>query len=278
MWNSICVEIYKTFAKPRTYIGALAVSVIIGLIQLGYYYNQDILGRRLSSQLGDSVDIQNISLNGNYICMMVLQLLFVHLPIIIALVSGDSISGEMSSGTIRTLLTKPISRWKIFFAKFIANQVYVILIVLLIFLHGYLISKLLFGDGDMVGFGEVISILSKDDLQWRFLSAIGLAYLSLSVISTLAFLFSSLLENSVAPVVITMVVNIVFLILGELDVPVFNPIKEFLFTEHMSLWNEFFEFQVDYHKVLHSAMILSGYIFVFLTISFFSFTRKDITQ
>ena len=113
MWNSICVEIYKTFAKPRTYIGALAVSVIIGLIQLGYYYNQDILGRRLSSQLGDSVDIQNISLNGNYICMMVLQLLFVHLPIIIALVSGDSISGEMSSGTIRTLLTKPISRWKI---------------------------------------------------------------------------------------------------------------------------------------------------------------------
>ena len=165
-----------------------------------------------------------------------------------------------------------------FFAKFIANQVYVLLIVLLIFLHGYLISKWLFGDGDMVGFGEVISILSKDDLQWRFLSAIGLAYLSLSVISTLAFLFSSLLENSVAPVVITMVVNIVFLILGELDVPVFNPIKEFLFTEHMSLWNQYFEFEVDYSSVIRSGMILLAYILVFLTISFFSFTRKDITQ
>lgn len=278
MWNAICVEIYKTFAKPRTYIGALAVSLIIGLIQIGYYYNQESLGSRLKFQMGDSVDIQNISLNGNYICMMVLQLLFLHLPIIIALVAGDSVSGEMSSGTIRTLLTKPLSRWKIFLAKFFANQVYVALIVFIILFHGYFVSKWLFGDGDIIGFGEMVSILSQNDLQWRFLSAIGLSYLSLSVISSLAFLFSCLLENSVAPVVITMVVNIVFLILGQLDVPMFDPVKAFLFTEHMSLWNEYFEFDVQYKEVMHSAAILLVYISVFLSISFFSFTRKDITQ
>ena len=41
MGNIIYVELYKTFAKPRTYIGLIAIVILIALIQFGFYANKD---------------------------------------------------------------------------------------------------------------------------------------------------------------------------------------------------------------------------------------------
>lgn len=278
MIQAVYVELYKTFAKPRTYIGMIAILILIGLIQFGFYVNRDDIGGSIRGMLGDSISVENLGLNGNAICYFVLQMLYVHLPIIVALVSGDSISGEMSSGTIRSLMTKPLPRWKIFIAKFFANQLYLFVVVLIIFIFGFLFSRILFGNGDIVVYQDEISILSQSELFSRFIYAIGLSYFSLTVISNLAFLFSSILENSVAPIVLTMVINIAFLIFGSLTFEMFEPIQKILFTEHMSVWSYCFDIRPDISKILHSLLILGIYIFGFLAIAFFNFTQKDITQ
>lgn len=278
MLKATYVELYKTFAKPRTYIGLVAIIILIGLIQLGFYVNRDDVGGSIRNMMGDSITVENLALNGNAVCYFVLQMLYVHLPIIVALVSGDSISGEMSSGTIRSLMVKPLPRWKIFTAKFFANQIYLLAVVFVIFLFGFVLSRLLFGDGDIVVFNDEISILSSNTLVPKFLYAIGLSYFSLSVISNLAFLFSSLLENSVAPIVLTMVINIAFLIFGSLTFEMFEPIQKVLFTEHMSLWRYCFDIEPNLDKILHSLGILAIYITSFFGIAFFIFTQKDITQ
>ncbi|MFN9319577.1 MAG: ABC transporter permease, partial [Chitinophagales bacterium] len=124
MGNLIYVELYKTFAKPRTYIGLIAIILLIGLIQIGYYLSKEDIGGQIKSMMGDSVTVENLSLNGNMVCYLVMQMLYFHLPIIVALVSGDSISGEMSSGTIRALMVKPAPRWKLFLSKWIPKQFY----------------------------------------------------------------------------------------------------------------------------------------------------------
>jgi ABC-2 type transport system permease protein len=228
--------------------------------------------------MGEAITVENLSLNGNMVCYFVMQMLYVHLPIIVALVSGDSISGEMNSGTIRALMVKPIPRWKLFFAKFIANQVYLLIVVLVIYIFGLIVSRLLFGNGDIAVYGDEISILSKEELLTRFTYGIALSYISLTVISNLAFMFSSFMENSIAPIVITMVINIVFLIFGSLTFELFAPIQEILFTKHMSLWTYSFELNPNYNEMYKSLSILMIYLFSFLTIAFFSFTKKDITQ
>jgi ABC-2 type transport system permease protein len=278
MRNLIFVELFKTFAKPRTYIGMIAIVLLIGLIQLGFFANKDDVGSSIKSMMGDSISVENLKLNGNMICHFVMQMLYVHLPIIVALVSGDSISGEMSSGTIRALMVKPIPRWKIFFAKFLANQVYLLIVVIIIYVFGFILSRLMFGNGDIVVYGSEVSILNKDELLMRFTYGIALSYISLSVISNLAFMFSSLIENSVAPIVITMVINIIFLILGSLTFELFEPIQEFLFTKHMSVWTYSFELHPDFHAMRKSFLILFAYLLSFISIAFFTFTRKDITQ
>lgn len=279
MKNLIYVELYKTFAKPRTYIGIIAIIILIGLIQLGYYLNREDLGGSIKWMMNDNgVSVENLSLNGNMICYMVLQMLYVHLPIIVALVSGDSISGEMSAGTIRALMVKPAPRWKIFLAKWLANQIYLLLVIIVIYVFGLLISRLLFGNGDMIVYGDEISVLEKSELLFRFTKAIALSYLSLTVISNLAFLLSSYMENSVAPIVITMVVNIVFLIFGSLTFEIFEPIQKVLFTKHMSLWTYSFELNPKLNELYKSIGILLAYIGGFFVLAFYSFTKKDITQ
>lgn len=279
MRNLIYVELFKTFAKPRTYIGIIAIIILIGLIQLGYYLNREDLGGSIKWMMNDNgVSVENLSLNGNMICYMVLQMLYVHLPIIVALVSGDSISGEMSAGTIRALLVKPAPRWKLFLAKWLANQIYLLLVIIVIYVFGLLISRLLFGNGDMIVYGDEISVLEKSELLFRFTKAIALSYLSLTVISNLAFLLSSYMENSVAPIVITMVVNIVFLIFGSLTFEIFEPIQKVLFTKHMSLWSYSFELNPKLNELYKSIGILLAYIGGFFVLAFYSFTKKDITQ
>lgn len=279
MKNILYVELYKTFAKPRTYIGIIAIILLIGLIQLGYQLNREDIGGSIKGMMeNNGVSVENLSLNGNMICYMVLQMLYVHLPIIVALVSGDSISGEMSTGTIRALMVKPTPRWKIFLAKWLANQIYLFLVVIIIYVFGLLLSRFIFGNGDMIVYGDEISILDKSELLLRFSKAIVLSYLSLTVISNLAFLLSSYMENSVAPIVITMVINIVFLIFGSLNFEIFEPIQQILFTKHMSLWTYSFEFHPKLGELYKSIGILIAYIGVFFTLAFYSFTQKDITQ
>lgn len=64
-------------------------------------------------------------MTGNLVCFIILQTLIIQMPLLVALVTGDLISGEAASGTIRFLLTKPYSRTKILFSKFIAGNIYV---------------------------------------------------------------------------------------------------------------------------------------------------------
>ncbi|HZH94749.1 MAG TPA: hypothetical protein VEY06_02645, partial [Flavisolibacter sp.] len=69
---------------------------------------------------------------------------------------------------------------------------------------------------------------------------------------------------------------IVFTILTTMDIPVFNALKPYLFTNHMLNWKGFFERPVDSAEVTKSALVLLFHIVLFLSTTIFLFRRKDI--
>ena len=71
--------------------------------------------------LKDRFEINGQLLNGYFICYLVLQTLLIHVPLLITLVAGDVLSGEANMGTLRMLLTKPISRTTILLSKMLQN-------------------------------------------------------------------------------------------------------------------------------------------------------------
>src|SRR5438128_1155289 len=129
-WSLFKTELYKVFAKPRSYIGFIAIAIIVGLIQFAMYVDSDNFIEFFTNSMQQTFQIEGKMLNGNLVASIILQTLVIQIPLLVALVTGDLISGESAMGTIRLLASKPISRTSILLSKFAAGTVYIFLLLL----------------------------------------------------------------------------------------------------------------------------------------------------
>jgi len=272
----IRTECFKFWSKPRTYIGFGAITIIVLLIQMALYVDGKNYWEFLTQTLSQSFQISGLEFNGNMICFILLQSLIVQMPLMVALVAGDMISGEVQAGTIRSLLIKPISRTKLLIGKFIAAEIYTLLLIIWLGILAWFLSLILFGNGDVVVLkSEELVIIRSADTAWRFIAAFFIAFLSLSVITAFAFMLSAFAENSVTPIIISMSVIILFTIIGTFDIPLFDKIKPFLFTTHTIVWRSFFDNPIDTGLIKKSIVILIIHVIAFVGIANYKFNKKD---
>jgi len=276
-WKSTYNEFIKIAAKPRSYIGLGAVTLLVGIILFAMKLDGLTYISFITASFEQSLSFEGNILNGNAMAFIILQMLIIHIPLLVALVTGDLVSGEAAMGTIRLLLTKPISRTQILLSKYVAGCAYTFIIILWMCFLALGVSKLIFGNGDlMVLNSEGLVILQQGDILWRFIAGFSLAFLSLVTIATLSLTFSCFSENSIGPIVSTMSVIILFTIIGTLDVAVFDPIRPFLFTTHTAAWRSFFERPLPINSIINSIVVLLVHIAVLLFIALYKFNRKDI--
>ncbi len=276
-WKSTYNELIKIAAKPRSYIGIGAVTLIAGIILFAMYTDGMNFISFVTKPFEQTLSFEGNILNGNLIAFIILQMLIIHVPLLIALVTGDLISGEGAMGTVRLLLTKPISRTSILFSKFLAGCAYTFVLLLWLMILSLVVGKLLFGTGDlMVLDSNGLIVLQQHDLAWRFASGFSLSFLSLVMIATLSLTLSCFSENSIGPIVSTMAIIILFTIIGALDVPVLQKIQPYLFTNHMVAWRNFFEDPLPVGKIVKSMVVLIVHIVGLLSIAVYKFNKKDI--
>ena len=289
MWQLIQIELFKIFKRPRTYISFGAITALVVVIQFGLKMDGDTYVQFMLRDLSASFDIQGKVLNGYLVCYIILQLLLVHVPLLITLIAADSISGEANMGTLRLMLTKPVSRTQVVMAKFSATTIYTLLLLVWMAILALFLSMHIFGVDDMLNLksGYIVQLKSSD-IFWRYACAFGFAALAMITVSAIGFFLSMFAENSIGPIVATMSVIIVFTILSTLDIPIFNHIKPFLFTTHMIGWKGFFDVKVTENneaitgsiqnigKVLQAAGVLVFHIVGLMIGSIIVFNRKDI--
>ncbi len=289
MWKLLKIELFKIFSRPRTFISFAAVAALVGIIQFGLKLDGDSYIEFMLRDVSVSLDVEGKVLNGYLICFIILQLLLVHVPLLITIVAGDLISGEANMGTLRLLLTKPVSRTEVILAKFGAAAIYTLILLVWMAILALFVSLLIFGSGDMLNLkAEYIVQLKSFDVMWRYLAAFGFAAIAMLTVAALGFFLSIFAENSIGPIVATMSIIIVFTILSTLDIPVFNAIKPFLFTTHMIGWKGFFDVRVtadneaiigsvqNLNRVLQAAGVLVLHILGLLAASIWVFKKKDI--
>jgi len=285
------IELFKIFRRPRTFIAFGAIALIVVLIQFALKVNGKDFVQLYTDSQSDTFEIPYEKImNGYFVCVAVLHMILIHVPLLVALIAGDMISGEAGMGTLRLVAGKPVSRTELVLAKFSASTVYVILLLIWMALFALLGSILLFGPGDLVVFKEEgIHQMVQSDVLWRFFAAFIFAALALTVIAAMALMFSAFSENSLGPIVATVCVVIVFTIVQQLKVPVFeSTINPWSFTTHMLGWKGFFYVEKTAEgatirgsvenpaALVRSGLVLVGYIILFLGISIRTFSRKDI--
>ncbi|OGU57819.1 MAG: hypothetical protein A2X64_01030 [Ignavibacteria bacterium GWF2_33_9] len=276
MITLIYIELQKIFKRWRTYIGFLAIGVLVPIIQIALFYEGDSFVNGMTRRLQDTFLVSGNLLNGYLIGHLILNSLIIHIPFLIVLVGGDLLAGEATAGTYRLLITRPVSRFKLLLSKFFAGSIYTASLLLFLAIMSLGLSLMIFGHGDLIVFTGKILIFSQDDLLWRFALAYGFALIGMITVFSLSFLASSLVENAIGPIVASMSVIIVLFILSALQFDFFEAIRPYLFVIRMNDWNKFFSYNIDYSTIWKSLEILIGHILVFFGIAAYIFNKKDI--
>jgi ABC-2 type transport system permease protein len=128
MWNLLQIELFKISRRPRTYIAFVAITAIVAIFQFAFKADGQSYMDLMLQSVKDSFELEKTqAINGYFMCYIILNTLLVQVPILVALIAADSISGEANMGTLRLLMTKPFSRTELILVKFMAATVFTLL-------------------------------------------------------------------------------------------------------------------------------------------------------
>jgi ABC-2 type transport system permease protein len=198
----------------------------------------------------------------------------VFLPLVVGVVAGDSIAGEAGSGTLRYLLTVPVTRSRLLAAKSLGVATYTALAVLVVGLVGLIAGAVLFGLGD-------VTLLSGDTISLGsgLLRALGVAaYVTVALLGLAAggVFISTLTENAIAAMATTLGLVVLSALLDA--VPQLSAIHPWLLTHHWLGFGELLRSNVDTGALLRWSGLHLAYAAVFLSLAWSRLQTKDITS
>ena len=276
MIRLIYYELVKLFLKKRTYLGFGIVLLIVPLVEVAMKLEG---GRFITMAMrGISRDFLFFGnlFNGWFVANQIMNSLWIHIPLLISFVAGDQLAGEATAGTYRLILIRPVSRTRIFIAKYITTLIYTAIFVF--FLAGLSIglALILLGSGDLILIGQRIVILPEAEVAWRTIVAYLLATVMMMTIASIAFFFSSFVENAIGPIVATMGLLIICTVITVMPVEMFELPKKFLFTRYLDMWQKIFLNPIPWNDVKIGMLYLSTWTLAAVLGSWSVFVRKDI--
>lgn len=273
----VALEARKTFRKPRTIVGIAAILVVIPLVVWGIAAGGETIEKEFARGLEEQFLVLGTIMNGYTATVLVLNFLWIHVPLLVTLVAGDTLAGEAAAGTLRLTLTRRPSRARILAAKWLVSMAYAVGLVFLLGLLAIGLGVLLMGSGDLLVLTESgISLLGEEQALWQLLAAVSCGALAMMTVSALAFLLGVLAENSLTPVIGAMALIVISLAVSSLPVTSFDGLRPWLFTSHFDIWTLALESPVPRDLLLQSALVHLAYTAGFGLLAFGIFQYKDI--
>lgn len=276
MIRLINIELYKIFTRKRSYIGFIAVIVIVLVAEGAMLWEGEAMHRFITKNLSEAFFMQGNLLNGYLMTYLVLNFLWVHIPLLIVIVTGDLFSGEAHGGTFRLILSRPVSRVQLVTVKYIAAFVYTLTLMVLFAIISLGLGLALFGKGDLMVIFKSINIIPEHDLMWRFITAFIFGFIAMLTVASLSLLLSSMASNSLGPILSTMAVVILFSMISTFDFSFFSAVKPFLFTSYLDSWQRLFTYEVNKYLLFRDGFILLLHIIGFYLITAIYFQKKDL--
>jgi ABC-2 type transport system permease protein len=258
-------ELIKLRFLKRTYLG-LGLAVIVPIIfAVAIHFRHD--------RHGDFAFAAYLNRSGLALPLVILLFGAIWMfPLITALVAGDIFASEDHNGTLKTVLTRSLDRWQIFAGKTLAALTYAIVAILL---NG---SVAVIAGTLQSGFNPLQS-LSGTTVSASH--ALGLVYVSLLVylmpsvtVVCIGLLLSSLTRNSAAAVVGTLMISLLFQLIGVL--PGLSGTQPYLLSTQFNAWQGLLRQPIDWAPVIRAAWVCAMYAVPALGAAFLIFLRRDV--
>jgi len=196
------------------------------------------------------------------------------LPLVVGVVAGDSIAGEAGTGTLRYLLTVPVTRTRLLAVKALGVASYTALAVLVIALVGLATGAVLFGlgpvtllSGDTVSLGAGL-LRTAGVVVFVIVALLGLAAGGLFV--------STLTENAIAAMAATIGIALFSALLDA--VPQLNSFAGVLLTHRWLGFGELLRSVPDGSALVQWSLLHLAYVAVFVSLAWARLETKDVTS
>jgi ABC-2 type transport system permease protein len=268
-------ELVKLFARQRTYFGFAAFLGVEILILLLLQLPQ---AHRMFTHFADLHDLDLSHYFGGLTIahVMVTQTVIVLGSLYIALVCGDIVSKEVEDGTMRMVLSRPVSRMRILLLKYATCVIYTWTLALFIVGSSLAVAIATHGVGGLLvvsPWEHIFGFYEAGPGLERFALATGLLCLVLLTLSTLGFMFSCFEMKPASATVLTLSLYIIDTVLK--NVPYFEDIKGYFLTYHMVVWMQAFQSDIPWMQMVHSILYLGAFDLLFFAIGAAYFARRD---
>lgn len=194
------------------------------------------------------------------------------LPLTVAVVSGDTIAGEASLGTLRYLVIAPAGRIRLLVVKYLVAAAFCIAAALVVVVVGTLVGWALFpvGPVTLLSGGQV----SVGEGLLRFL-AIG-AYVAVSMLglSAIGLFASTLTVVPVGAMAATAILAVSAQIAGA--IPQLEWLHPFLFTDRWFDFADLLRSPPSWESFAGNALLQGAYLLVFGGLAAWRFATRDI--
>jgi ABC-2 type transport system permease protein len=279
----IRVELAKLFRRPRTYITAgllcalpFVVAVFLATTRIPPPPGQG--GAFLSAVLSNGA---------LYPAAAMALVMPVFLPVSVAVLAGDAVAGEASTGTLRYLLVRPVGRTRLLVAKLVALVVFVLFAITAVVLTSYLTGITLFGSqppgtapGEVALPADVTSLsgstITPAGLALRLLGTVAYIVVSMLGVAAIALLLSTVTDSALGAAMGALAVLITSQVLVTLDAAA--GIRPYLPTRYWLAWIDFFREPILWRDIERGAGLQLVYLLVLLGAAWANFMTRDVTS
>ncbi len=270
-------ELWKLFGKKRTYIGfgMFLLAQVAVLFLLRYLRGpRREMAHRLEL-LGYSPEQFMSSLT--MATSTLIPVAYLLLPLFAALVGGDLLAKESEEGTLRMILSRPISRMRLVLIKWLAGVIFSLLLVAVLGISGAAVAACLFPSGGLfvlVPQEGIFSVFSAAEGWQRYaLCTFILSGKAITIVG-LALMFSCF---NIKPAAATIMALSLLLICDLIQqIPYFHDLQHWFITYHLAYWILVFIDPPPWPEICASISILLGFNVTVLIIGCVGFQMRDI--
>ncbi|MBI3191663.1 MAG: ABC transporter permease subunit, partial [Pedosphaera parvula] len=200
------------------------------------------------------------------------------MPLYVTLVGGDLMAKEAEDGTLRMILCRPISRFRLGGVKWLAGALFSALLVVCLGVMALGFARLWFPWGDMFIFVpmevKIFNVLPAGQGLALFAAAHLILAVNACTMFSLAFMFSCFNVKPAAATILAMSLLLVCFVLENM--PFFEEYKDWMITHHLRAWVMVFARPVPLPDMLASLSILLGVNATAFVIGVTAFQTRDI--
>jgi ABC-2 type transport system permease protein len=268
-------ELWKLFGKKRTYIGFGAFLLAQTLMLLAFKFTrwQTDFERLLNGNgylAAEFISVLTVSV------VMLMPQIMLLMPLYATLVGGDLVAKEAEDGTLRMILSRPISRVRLLFVKWSAGVIFAVALVVALGLTAVGFASLLFPWKGMFVFapGQAFSVLSAHEGLVRFMFSHLFLAANASAMVSVAFMFSCFNMKPAAATILAL--SFLFVSMVMENIPFFDRYENWFITHHFKCWLLIFRDPAPWTQICQSEIILFAVSATAFIIGAMAFQLRDI--